>query len=50
MQSTERQRHRSVALRQINANIYFISNYRGTEAVGVAMKVNILLVDVQKQS
>lgn len=33
MQSTEKQRNYSIALRQINANIYFMSNYRGTEAV-----------------
>lgn len=32
MQSTERQRNYSTALRQINANIYFMSN-GGTEAV-----------------
>lgn len=33
MQSTEKQRNYSIALRQINANIYFMSNYGGTEAV-----------------
>lgn len=33
MQITERQRNYSIALRQINANIYFMFNYGGTEAV-----------------
>lgn len=33
MQSTETQRNYSMALRQINANIYFMSNYWSTEAV-----------------
>lgn len=32
MQSTERQRNYNIALRQINANIYFMSNYWDTEA------------------
>lgn len=33
MQSTERQWNYNIALRQINANIYFMSNYWDTAAV-----------------